>query len=98
MPASGLPLGFHGTVVHSRSLDELEILLDCFVLVDKSGTIQTLQADTHPDRINAIVAEHGYAPDVFPVKYLRRGEFLCPGEMSFIDLSSNDFKLIWISS
>lgn len=81
-PASGLPLAFHGTVIHSRSLNELEILHDCFVLVDKAGKIQALQADVQPDQINSIVNEHGYAPDVFPVKHLRRGEFLCPG---FVD-------------
>lgn len=81
-PAAGLPLAFHGTVIHSRSLNELEILHDCFVLVDKAGKIQALQADVPPDQINSIVTEHGYAPDVFPVKHLRRGEFLCPG---FVD-------------
>lgn len=81
-PAAGLPLAFHGTVIHSRSLNELEILHDCFVLVDKAGKIQALQADVQPDKINSIVTEYGYAPDVFPVKHLRRGEFLCPG---FVD-------------
>ncbi|KAJ5569513.1 uncharacterized protein N7459_008943 [Penicillium hispanicum] len=81
-PASGLPLAFHGTVVHSKSLDEIEILENCFVLVDKSGKIQELQANVHADQINAIVSDQGYAPDVFPVKYLQRGEFLCPG---FVD-------------
>lgn len=81
-PASGLPLAFHGTVIHSRSLNELEILHDCFVLVDKAGKIQALQADVEPTQINSIVSDHGYAPDVFPVKHLRRGEFLCPG---FVD-------------
>ncbi|KAJ5112800.1 Amidohydrolase 1 [Penicillium argentinense] len=81
-PASGLPLAFHGTVIHSISLTELEVLQNCFMLVDKSGKIQTLQADVQPEQIIAIVSDHGYAPDVFPVKYLRRGEFLCPG---FVD-------------
>lgn len=81
-PASGLPLAFHGTVIHSRGLNELEILHDCFILVDKAGKIQALEADVQPDQINSIVTAHGYAPDVFPVKHLRRGEFLCPG---FVD-------------
>lgn len=81
-PATGLPLAFHGTVIHSRSLTELEILHDCFLLVDKSGKIQALQADVKSDQINSMVTSNGYAPDIFPVKYLRRGEFLCPG---FID-------------
>ncbi|CEJ53661.1 hypothetical protein PMG11_00012 [Penicillium brasilianum] len=81
-PASGLPLAFHGTIIHSRSLVELEFLENCFILVDKSGKIQVLQTDVDPTQISAIISDHGYAPDVFPVKYLRRGEFLCPG---FVD-------------
>jgi guanine deaminase len=81
-PATGLPLAFHGTAIHSRSLVELEILENCFILVDKSGKIQVLQTDVDPTQISAIISDHGYAPDVFPVKYLRRGEFLCPG---FVD-------------
>jgi guanine deaminase len=81
-PASGLPLAFHGTAIHSRSLTELQILENCFILVDKTGKIQALQADVEPSQISSIISDHGYAPDVFPVKYLRRGEFLCPG---FVD-------------
>ena len=81
-PASGLPLAFHGTVIHCRSLNELEILENCFILVDKAGKIQALQPDVESSRINAIVSDNGYAPDVFPIKRLRRGEFLCPG---FVD-------------
>lgn len=81
-PALGLPLAFHGTVIHSRSLTELEILHDCFLLVDQAGKIQALQADVKADQINSLVLDHGYAPDVFPMRHLRRGEFLCPG---FVD-------------
>lgn len=81
-PASGLPLAFHGTVIHSRSLNELEILENCFVLVDKAGKIQALQPDVDSSQLNIIISDNGYAPDVFPIKHLRRGEFLCPG---FVD-------------
>jgi guanine deaminase len=81
-PASGLPIAFHGTVIHSHALDDLETLENCFVLVSKDGKIQALQANVQPDQINAIISENGYAPDVFPVKHLKRGEFLCPG---FVD-------------
>lgn len=81
-PASGLPLAFHGTAIHSRSLNELEILENCFILVDKAGKIQALQKDVDPSQISTIIADHGYAPDVFPVKHLQRGQFLCPG---FVD-------------
>jgi guanine deaminase len=81
-PASGLPLAFHGTAIHSQSLDELEILENCFILVGNDGKIQAFQAGVEPDQINSLVSENGYAPDVFPVKHLKRGEFLCPG---FVD-------------
>lgn len=81
-PLLGLPLAFHGTLIHSKALDELEVLENCFILVDKSGKIQALQADTTPDQINTLISSLGYAPDVFPVKYLQRGQFLCPG---FVD-------------
>ncbi|KAJ5753338.1 uncharacterized protein N7511_007491 [Penicillium nucicola] len=81
-PASGLPLAFHGTVIHSKSPEELEILDNCFIIVGKDGKIQVFQAGIEPDQINSLVSENGYAPDVFPVKHLKRGEFLCPG---FVD-------------
>ncbi|KAJ5758479.1 Amidohydrolase 1 [Penicillium odoratum] len=78
----GLPIAFHGTVIHSRRLNELEILENCFLLVDKAGKIQTLQAGVDPNEINSIISDLGYTPDVFPIKYLQRGQFLCPG---FVD-------------
>jgi guanine deaminase len=81
-PASGLPLAFHGTAIHAKSADELQILENCFILVGKDGKIQAFQAGVEPDQINSLVSENGYAPDVFPVKHLKRGEFLCPG---FVD-------------
>lgn len=81
-PASGLPLAFHGTAIHSRSLTELEILEKCLILVDESGTIQALERNVEDSQIYGILADHGYAPEVFPVKRLRRGQFLCPG---FVD-------------
>lgn len=77
--SSGLPLAFHGTVIHSLGLDSLEILNNCFVLVDQSGKIQVLQTDVDPTQINEIVANHGFTPDVFPVRRLQRGQFLCKG-------------------
>lgn len=73
----GLPLAFHGTVIHSLDLNTLEILDNCFILVNQSGKIQVLQADVEPNLINEILAHHGFAPDVFPVKRLPRGQFLC---------------------
>ncbi|KAJ5907327.1 hypothetical protein N7495_000009 [Penicillium taxi] len=82
LQASGLPLAFYGTVIHSRSLESLEILEKCFLLVDISGRIQELQSGVDPSQINTIISDLGYTPDVFPVKYLEHGKFLCPG---FVD-------------
>ncbi|CAG8302233.1 unnamed protein product [Penicillium salamii] len=81
-PASGLPIAFHGTVIHSKALDDLEILENCFLLVANNGRIQSIQADVEPSQINSLLLANGYAPDVFPVKRLKRGQFLCPG---FVD-------------
>ncbi|KAJ5670941.1 hypothetical protein N7507_000068 [Penicillium longicatenatum] len=81
-PTLGLPIAFHGTIIHSRSLNDLETLENCFLLVDKTGKIQALQAGVDPKETNDIISDLGYAPDVFPVKYLERGQFLCPG---FVD-------------
>lgn len=78
----GLPIAFHGTLIHSNSLDDLEILEDCFVLVNQEGKIQALQEDVQPHQISSIISKLGYATDVLPVKQLKRGEFLCPG---FVD-------------
>ncbi|KAJ5484206.1 guanine deaminase [Penicillium diatomitis] len=82
IPASGLPLAFYGTAVHSRTLTELEFLENCLIVVDQAGKIQALQQNVDASQINTILADQGYAPEVFPVKHMRRGQFLCPG---FVD-------------
>ncbi|KAJ5924987.1 hypothetical protein N7454_007626 [Penicillium verhagenii] len=81
-PTLGLPLAFYGTIIHSKSQTDLETLENCFLLVDKVGKIQALQTGVNPDEINDIISDLGYAPEVFPVKHLKRGQFLCPG---FVD-------------
>jgi guanine deaminase len=80
--APGLPLAFHSTIIHSLSPTTLQILPNTFLLVDISGKIQCLVANTDPQTINTLIAENGYAPDVFPVKHLPKNSFLVPG---FID-------------
>lgn len=80
--ATGLPLAFHGTIIHSLSPTNLQILPNTFLLVDITGTIQALVPNTDSSTINTLIAENGYAPDVFPVKHLPKHSFLIPG---FID-------------
>ncbi|KAJ5223930.1 hypothetical protein N7468_008472 [Penicillium chermesinum] len=81
-PTSGLPIGFYGILIHTPNLTTLEILENSLIIVDNNGKIQALQTGVEPGQINSIITELGYAPDVFPIKYLPRGQFLCPG---FID-------------
>ncbi|GFF43982.1 guanine deaminase [Aspergillus udagawae] len=80
--ATGLPLAFHGTIIHSLSPTDLQILPNTFLLVDIAGNIQALVPNTDPSTINTLIADNGYAPDVFPVKHLPKHSFLIPG---FID-------------
>ncbi|OXV10259.1 hypothetical protein Egran_01979 [Elaphomyces granulatus] len=78
----GLPLAFHGTIIHSFSSKELAIQENSLLVVANDGRIQLLLNDVDPDQVKNILAKEGYTPDAFPVKYLQRGQFLIPG---FID-------------
>ncbi|OKL60978.1 hypothetical protein UA08_03294 [Talaromyces atroroseus] len=78
----GLPLALHGTIIHTLDASTLEILQDCLLIIDSDGKIEKIFKDTPADKVNACISQAGHSPDVFPVKYLRRGEFLIPG---FID-------------
>lgn len=78
----GLPLAFHGTIIHTLSATHLEILQDCLLIISSSGTIEKICPNTPSDQVNTLISQAGHTPDVFPVRYLKRGEFLIPG---FID-------------
>jgi guanine deaminase len=81
-PMRGLPVAFYGTFIHALSVDELEILEDSLLIVDVAGKIQALHKSVSREQISDLVIAAGYTQDVFPVKYLARGEFLIPG---FVD-------------
>lgn len=78
----GLPIAFHGTMIHTLDVAQLEILQDCLLIVDDEGKIEKLYKDVPDEKVNDFITEAGHTPDVFPLKYLKRGEFLIPG---FID-------------
>jgi guanine deaminase len=78
----GLPIAFHGTIIHSLDVNTLEIMHNCLLIVDGDGKIQKIAKDTPQAKINDVIVETGYTPDVFPVKYLNRGDFIIPG---FVD-------------
>ncbi|KAL2012462.1 hypothetical protein VTN00DRAFT_5180 [Thermoascus crustaceus] len=76
------PLAFHGTVIHSLALDELEILEDCLLIVAGDGTIQAIHKNVPRSDVDALITTQGYVPGTISVRYLQRGQFLCPG---FVD-------------
>lgn len=78
----GVPLAIHGCIIHALSADRIEFLEDSLLIVANDGTIQTLTKNVDPSRINDLIIQAGYTPDVFPVKKLARGQFIIPG---FVD-------------
>ncbi|KAI5477118.1 guanine deaminase [Pseudohyphozyma bogoriensis] len=71
---------FHGAIVHSLSLTEIEYLPSALLGVNQSGTIAFLDRDVPSSSVKAKVAEHGW--EGAEVVVVKKGEFLCPG---FID-------------
>jgi guanine deaminase len=78
----GLPLAFHGTIIHTLDANTLEILPNTLLIISSSGHIEKIFKHTPLDQVNDRLTDAGHTPDVFPVRYLQRGEFLVPG---FID-------------
>jgi guanine deaminase len=81
-PLTGLPLAIHGCFIHALGPGHVEILENSVLIVGSDGTIESFAKDVDESRINDVVVEAGYAPDVFPVKKLSRGQFVIPG---FVD-------------
>lgn len=68
---------FHGTLVHSRSLTEIEYLTDALLGVDEAGLIAFVERDVSKEDVSKRLKEHGW--EAVEVVNLKRGEFLCPG-------------------
>ncbi|KAK7422542.1 hypothetical protein QQX98_001564 [Neonectria punicea] len=76
-----LPFAFYGTIIHSSSIQSLEILEDTLLAVSASnGRILALQPNTPQDQVDKTLA----ALDIPASRTtrLRRGQFLIPG---FVD-------------
>ncbi|KAF3342249.1 3'-5' exoribonuclease CSL4-like protein [Verticillium dahliae VDG2] len=76
MTSAVTPLVFHGPIIHSRNLEELEILENATLVIDASGTITALKKSEADDTPTPAV------PEGARVHHLGPGEFLIPG---FID-------------
>ncbi|KAH8648614.1 hypothetical protein BX600DRAFT_475545 [Xylariales sp. PMI_506] len=75
----GLPLVFHGTVIHSLLPAELAIVEDALLIVSADGIIERLDADVPSAKVPEVLSSLGISHEV---RYLSRDQFIIPG---FVD-------------
>lgn len=80
MSGEASPQAFYGVVVHSTGLNDLHILEDALLVIDKAGHIADLQANVSKDALSSTLKTLGL--DHCPITELSRGQFVMPG---FID-------------
>jgi guanine deaminase len=77
-----LPFAIHGTIIHSVSVQEVEIIEQGLLVVSRDGKIALLQRGVAKDDIIGILSGHGFNAKSLLLRVLKHGEFLIPG---FID-------------
>jgi guanine deaminase len=80
MVSTNSPLVFHGTLVHSTSPQDIEIISDGLIVITDGGKIVSLERGVPPDTVQETLSMLGFGSA--KVTTLKRGEFLVPG---FID-------------
>ncbi|RYP89197.1 hypothetical protein DL769_000167 [Monosporascus sp. CRB-8-3] len=76
-------LAFHGTLIHSRSLDDLAILENAVLVLEADGRIVAIREDVPRGEVPELLRTLKVGGDDHAnVRYLRRTEFLIPG---FVD-------------
>ena len=73
---------FVGTLIHSKSLDELEYLEDTAVFVDEHGVIVAIQPKyslATAEEIEAVFQKQGWSREDVAIKTAKAGEFFFPG-------------------
>ncbi|GAA6031719.1 hypothetical protein JCM8097_001951 [Rhodosporidiobolus ruineniae] len=73
---------FHGTLVHSRSLTDIEYLQDALLGVDEAGGIAFVEKAVPVDEVDERLSRLGWGDTDVEMVRLRKGEFLIPG---FVD-------------
>lgn len=68
---------FHGALIHSTSLTELEVLPSALLGVDDAGVIAFLDKAVPADKVAAAIKAYGW--ERAELVSLKHGEFLCPG-------------------
>lgn len=76
-----MPTLYHGTVIHSLSLTQLEVLPDALLCVsDREGIIEWLERGVEGSEIQEVAVRKGVIlDDGVEVVVLGKGEVLCPG-------------------
>lgn len=75
-------LVFHGTLIHCLSLDQLEIIEDCLVVISPDGIISSVAKSIQKESLKQHLATLGFSELQYEIHYLQRGQFIVPG---FVD-------------
>lgn len=71
---------YHGTFIHSASLDTLQYMHNTSIFVDASGTIVAVEQDTDADTaLSAAIPKLGWNPDDVEIERIKDGQFFFPG-------------------
>jgi hypothetical protein len=83
---------YHGSIVHSLSLDELEYAVDTLICVSDQGIILWIERNVDPSTIQQVASTHGLILDdssqCVEILQLGQSEFLCPGLVDTHTVSS----------
>lgn len=88
---------YYGSIAHSRSLTELEVVEKALMLVDEQGIIGWVHRDVpSASSLQEVAAEHGLdiTRDPVEVVELDEDEFLCPGLIDTHTVSTNIVNIV----
>ncbi|KAI0542793.1 guanine deaminase [Xylaria digitata] len=75
-------LVFHGTLIHSLSLNRLEIIENSLIVITPDGIISSLVKSISKELVRQHLTTLGLSEPQYDVHFLDRGQFLIPG---FVD-------------
>lgn len=74
---------YHGSIVHSLNLDELEYAIDALICVSPDGVILWIEKDVESSQVQQRAASRGLILDgsdsAVDIIQLEGHEFICPG-------------------
>ena len=90
---------YHGTLIHSLSLTQLETVPSALLCVDDEGVIEWIERDVDMSRWRKVAEGYGLRvgekeEDQVTVVRLGQGEFLCPG---FVDTHTVGHSVAFLS-